>query len=62
MSGVNVLVAIICCPACRTELEGVWAEPEEPEDAPEPALQLCGSCGEIWTAEWPGFAFRTEAG
>ena len=60
----NVLVAIIACPkpTCGVELEGVWAEPEEPEDAPERALQLCGSCGGSWTAEWPGFSFRTEAG
>ena len=56
----QVLVAIICCPACLTELEGVWIEPGEPDEAPEPAQQLCGSCAEIWTAEYPGFSFTAE--
>jgi hypothetical protein len=58
----QVLVAIICCPKCGTELEGNWAAPEDTDEAPEDALQTCGSCAEIWLAEWPGFSFRTEAG
>jgi uncharacterized protein YbaR (Trm112 family) len=58
----NVLVAIICCPACKTELEGTWAEPEDSDEDVEAALQTCGTCGEIWEAGWPGFSFRTEAG
>jgi hypothetical protein len=57
----EVLVAVISCPGCGTELEGTWAAPEEPEDVPELERQLCGSCGSTWTAEWPGFSFRTEA-
>lgn len=57
----NVLVAVIACPPCGTEQEGTWLEPEDPEDdAPEPALQTCGSCAHIWAAPYPGFSFRTE--
>jgi hypothetical protein len=59
---IAVLAAIICCPACRTELEAVWAEPGDSDESPEPALQTCGSCADSWVAEYPGFSFRTEAG
>jgi DNA-directed RNA polymerase subunit M/transcription elongation factor TFIIS len=59
----NVLVSVIACPECGTEMEGTWREPEDPEDeAPEPALQQCGSCTHTWTEPWPGWAFKTEAG
>lgn len=58
----QVLVAVICCPACKTELEGVWAEPADADEDVEDARQLCGSCANTWEAEWPGFSFRTEAG
>lgn len=61
---VRVLVAVIICPrpSCGAEVEGTWAEPDDSDDDVEDALQTCGSCGEIWTAEWAGFSFRTEAG
>lgn len=59
----QVLVRVLCCPACRTEQECTWIEPEDlAEDTPEPALQLCASCGQQWEAEWPGYSYRAEAG
>jgi hypothetical protein len=58
----NVLVAIIRCPACETEQEGTWVEPGDSDEDVEAALQTCGSCAEIWTAEYPGYSFKTEAG
>jgi len=60
MPELQVLAAIICCPACQTELEGLWVEAGEDDEAPEPALQTCGSCAEIFVADWPGFSFRQE--
>jgi DNA-directed RNA polymerase subunit M/transcription elongation factor TFIIS len=56
----QVLALFICCPACGTTLEAYWAEPEDSDEVPEPALQTCGSCAEIWTADWPGFSYRME--
>ena len=59
------MVAVIACPGwrCGAELEGTWLEPENPgEEAPEDAMQLCPDCGHCFTAGWPGFSFRTEAG
>lgn len=49
------LVAVIACPACETELEGAWARAG---DCGVNALQCCGSCANIWSAAWPGFARR----
>jgi hypothetical protein len=64
----KILAAVIACPGrpgwrCGTEFEGTWLEPEDPEDeGPEEALQLCPECGCTFTAQWPGYSFRTEAG
>jgi hypothetical protein len=57
---VAVLAAVICCPACQTELEAYWAEPGENDEVPEPAVQTCGSCAEIFEAEYPGFSYTSE--
>jgi len=57
------LVAVIECPECDEPMEGVWAAPEDPEDSyPEPAPQCCGSCAYIWSPDWPGYSYKTEAG
>jgi hypothetical protein len=57
------LIAVIRCPECGEPMEGTWLPPQDPEDtSPEPEAQMCGSCAHIWTADWPGFSFRTEAG
>jgi RNA polymerase subunit RPABC4/transcription elongation factor Spt4 len=59
----RVLVAVIGCPECGTEFEGTWREPDDlGEDFPEESLQLCPGCGHSFTAGWPGYSFRTEAG
>lgn len=58
----KVLLFILSCPNCGTDVEGIWLEPEDPEEnVPEPAEQLCGECANIWQAPWPGYTFRTEA-
>jgi hypothetical protein len=59
---IRVLTAVIRCPGCEAELEAVWAEPEDGEDEVELTRQLCGSCGSTWTAKYPGYSFKTEAG
>lgn len=64
----HVLVYVIACPGrpgspCGTEFEGNWREPEDLEDeTPEAALQLCPACGYVFTAQYPGYSFKTEAG
>jgi hypothetical protein len=64
----KILVAVIACPgrdgqACGFEFEGTWEEPQDPmEESPEDSVQLCPEGGHVFTASWPGYSFRTEAG
>ena len=58
----RIVVAVISCPACGTDLEGTWLAAEEANTYPDSALQLCGSCGNSWTEEPPGYNFQFEAG
>jgi hypothetical protein len=59
----EVLVAVITCPGelCEAEFEGTWLAPDDSDEPPENAMQLCPECGRGFDAEWPGFSFRTEA-
>lgn len=58
----QVKTAVLDCPNCGTPVECVWAEPDAPDEDVEPQLQNCGGCARPWTAEYPGYSFRTEAG
>ena len=55
------LAAVISCPECAEEAEGVWRAPDERGDLPEDSTQLCPHCGHVWDAPWPGFSFTAEA-
>lgn len=58
----SIVVAVIACPECGTDMEGTWLEAGEPGSSPESALQTCGHCAHSWLAEPPGYNFRFEAG
>lgn len=58
----EVVVAVIACPRCGTDMEGTWLESEDPGCYPDAALQSCGHCGHSWEAGPPGYGFRFEAG
>jgi uncharacterized protein (UPF0212 family) len=58
----GILTAALECPNCDELTPCAWLAPEDGDEDVEPGLQSCGSCGHIWTAEWPGYSFRTEAG
>jgi hypothetical protein len=57
-----IVVAVIACPRCGTDMEGTWLASEEPGCYPDGALQTCGHCGHSWLAEAPGYNFKFEAG
>jgi len=57
--------AFIECPGCHEEIEGLWPSPPPGDEQDEPEAPEAGQscpCGKTWTARYPGYAFRQEAG
>lgn len=61
------LSAVLDCPDCGTTFEVIFMAPdgvfdaEDLVDAPTSEVE-CPSCGECWTAEYPGWCLHEDAG
>lgn len=60
-----VLSAIVECPKCKLEFAGIWpvatGDIQDLAEAPV-ADKTCPWCGHVWSMEYPGWTFFTEAG
>lgn len=62
----RTLSAIVECPACELEFSGIWPIEGDIEDLAEAPVadKTCPNphCGYVWSMEYPGWTFQTEAG